>query len=169
METIIKSVKRSVNIETGEMLNKFIVYTTDKFNAIKSRKSGFMDTETNAISIFDSYLYSVAFDAISCLKASRIYTDLLNNAVDTDRVLDLLLTGAQIVVAVTKEDSENPDNSLGYYYRYDVENVELNIDEFTNVTLFELYKTTFTDKSKAYLTFVAKMLGVFEVFEAELS
>lgn len=169
METIIKSIKRLHDIETGETLNKFAVYITDKVQAIKSYKSGYTDTEVSSLSVFDSYLYSVAFDAIAGLKAGRVYADLLNNSIDTDRVLDLLLSGAEIVINVSKEDSQNKDNELGYYYKYDIIDVKLNIDEFTNVTLFELYKTTFVDKSRAYLTFVAKILNVFEVFEAELS
>ena len=169
METIIKSIKRLHDTETGEVLNRFAVYTTDSFRAIKSRKNGFVDAEVNAITVYDSYLYSVCFDVVSSLKAGRIYTDLLNNSVDTDRVLDLLLSGAEIVIAVSKEDSTNKDNDLGYYYKYDIENVVLHIDDFTNVALFELYRATFTDKSKAYMTFVAKLLGVYEVFEAELS
>lgn len=169
METIIKSIKRLHDIETGETLNKFAVYITDKVQAIKSYKSGYTDTEVSSLSVFDSYLYSVAFDAIAGLKAGRVYADLLNDSIDTDRVLNLLLSGAKIAITVTKEDSQNKDNELGYYYKYDIINVKLNIDEFTNVTLFELYKTTFTDKSRAYLTFVAKILNVFEVFETELS
>lgn len=169
METIIKSIKRLHDTETGELLNKFALYITDKVVAIKSRKSGYEDTEVASLSVFDSYLYSVAYDAVAGLKAARVYTDLLNDSIDTDRVLDLLLSGAEIVVTVTKEDSENKDNSLGYYYKYDIDDINLRIDEFTNVTLFELYRATFTDKSKAYMTFVAKLLGVYEVFEAELS
>ena len=169
METIIKSIKRLYDTETGEVLNRFAVYTTDSFRAIKSRKNGFVDAEVNAITVYDSYLYSVAYDAVAGLKTGRIYTDLLNDSIDTDRVLDLLLSGAEIVVTATKEDSENKDNSLGYYYKYDIDDINLRIDEFTNVALFELYRATFTDKSKAYMTFVAKLLGVYEVFEAELS
>lgn len=169
METIIKSIKRLHDTETGEVLNKFALYITDKVVAIKNRKSGYEDTEVASLSVYDSYLYSVAYDAVAGLKAGRIYTDLLNDSVDTDRVLDLLLTGAEIVVVVTKEDSENKDNTLGYFYKYDIEDVQLHIDEFTNVALFELYRATFTDKSKAYITFVAKMLGVFEIFKSELS
>lgn len=169
METIIKSIKRLHDTETGELLNKFALYITDKVVAIKSRKSGYEDTEVASLSVFDSYLYSVAYDAVAGLKAGRIYTDLLNDSIDTDRVLDLLLSGAEIVIVVSKEDSENKENTLGYFYKYDIEDVQLHIDEFTNVALFELYRATFTDKSKAYMTFVAKLLGVFEVFEAELS
>lgn len=169
METIIKSIKRLHDTETGEVLNRFAVYTTDSFHAIKSRKNGFVDTETKTITVYDSYLYSVCFDAIAGLKAGRIYTDLLNDCIDTDRVLDLLLDGAEIIVNVTKEDSESKDNELGYYYKYDIDDITLRIDEFTNVALFELYRATFTDKSRAYMTFVAKLLGVYEVFEAELS
>lgn len=169
METIIKSIKRSHDTQTGEVLNRFSVYTTDSFQAIKSRKNGFVDTEVGSITIYDSYLYSVAYDAVTGLKAGRIYTDLLNDCIDTDRVLDLLLSGAEIIVNVTKEDSENTNNPLGYYYKYDIDDITLRIDEFANVALFELYRATFTDKSKAYMTFVAKMLGVFEVFESELS
>lgn len=169
METIIKSIKRLHDTETGEVLNRFAVYTTDSFRAIKNRKNGFVDTEVNAITVYDSYLYSVCFDAVAGLKAGRIYTDLLNDSIDTDRVLDLLLSGAEAIVVVTKEDSENTNNQLGYYYKYDIDDITLRIDEFTNVALFELYRATFTDKSKAYMTFVAKMLGVFEIFESELS
>ena len=169
METIIKSIKRLYDTESGEVLNKFAVYITDKVRAIKNYKSGYTDTEVTTLSVYDNYLYSVCFDAVSSLKAARIYVDLLNNSVDTDRVLDLLLSGAEIVIAVSKEDSTNKDNDLGYYYKYDIENVVLHIDDFTNVALFELYRATFTDKSKAYMTFVAKLLGVYEVFEAELS
>lgn len=168
MQTKIKSIKRLFDVETGETLNKFVVYTTDKFSAIKSRKNGFVDVESNSVNLFDSYVYSVIFDAINGLKEGRIYADLLNNSIDTDQVLNLLVTGAEIDVIVTKEDSENPNNSLGYYYKYEIENVKLKIDEFTNVALFELYKATFADKSKAYLSFVAKMLQVFDVFEREL-
>lgn len=168
MQTKVKSIKRSVDVESGEILNKFVLYTTEKFSGIKSRKSGFVDVETNSISLFDSYLYSVVFDAVNGLKTGRIYTDLLNNCIDTDKVLELLVTGAKIDVTVTKEDSENTNNTLGYYYKYEIESIELNIDDFVNVSIFELYKATFTDKSKAYLSFVAKMLQVFDVFESEL-
>lgn len=168
METIIKSIKRLHDTETGEVLNRFAVYTTDSFRAIKNRKNGFVDTEVNAITVYDSYLYSVCFDAVAGLKAGRIYIDLLNDCIDTDRVLDLLFSGAEAIVVVTKEDSENTNNQLGYYYKYDIDDITLRIDEFTNVALFELYRATFTDKSKAYMTFVAKMLGVFEIFESEL-
>lgn len=169
MQTTIKSIQRLHDVETGEVLSKFVVYTTDKFNAIKSRKNGFIDIESSSINLFDSYVYSVVFDAINGLKEGRIYSDLLNNSIDTDRVVELLLANATIDVEVSKEDSDNPDNSLGYYYRYDIKNVVLKIDEFTNVTLFELYKATFTDKSKAYLSFVAKMLNVYDIFASELS
>lgn len=169
MQTRIKSIKRLSDVESGEVLNKFVVYTTNAFNAIKSRKNGFEDVESNSINLFDSYLYSVVFDAINELKEGRIYTDLLNNAIDTDLVLNLLVTGAEIDVTVIKEDSENPNNSLGYYYKYEIGDIKLKIDEFTNVALFELYKATFVDKSKAYLSFIAKMLQVFDIFKNELA
>lgn len=168
MQTKVKSVQRLHDVESGEVLNKFVVYTTNAFNTIKSRKNGFIDVESNSISLFDSYVYSVVFDAINGLKEGRIYSDLLNNSIDTDRVVELLLSNSIIDVEVSKEDSENPDNSLGYYYKYNIKNVVLSIDEFTNVTLFELYKATFADKSKAYLSFVAKMLQVFDIFKSEL-
>ena len=168
MQTKIKSAKRLNDLETGETLNKFVVYTTDKFNAIKSRKNGIVDVETNVITVYDSYLYSVVFDAVAGLKEGRVYSDLLNDCIDTDKVLDILLTGAEIVVNVSKEDSENTNNTLGYYYKYEIDSIKFNIDDFAKVSVFELYKATFTDKSKAYMTFVAKLLGVFEVFKAEL-
>lgn len=169
MQTTIKSIKRLANVETGEILNKISLYITDSISTIKSRKSGFVEAETNNFSLFDSYVYSLTFDAVSGLKEGRIYKELLSDSIDTDKVLELLLTNATIDVDVTKEDSENSENSLGFYFRYDVTSITLNIDEFTKASLFETYLATYKDKSKAYLAFIAKMLGVYDIFAAELS
>lgn len=169
MQTTIKNIQRLHDVETGEVLNKVSIYITDKISTIKSRKNGFVETESNSFSLFDSYVYSLTFDAISALKEGRIYKDLLTDSIDTDRVLELLLTNATIKVDVSKEDSENQDNSLGFYFRYDVASITLNIDEFTKASMFEMYLATYKDKSKAYLAFIAKMLGVYDIFADELS
>lgn len=169
MQTTIKSIKRLANVETGEILNKISLYITDSISTIKSRKNGFVEAETNSFSLYDSYIYSLAFDAITALKEGRIYKDLLTDSIDTDRVLELLLTNATIEVDVSKEDSENQDNSLGFYFRYDVTSISLDIDEFTKASMFEMYLATYKDKNKAYLAFIAKMLGVYDIFAAELS
>lgn len=169
MQTTIKSIKRLANVESGEILNKISLYITDPISTIKSRKNGFVEAETNSFSLYDSYVYSLVFDAISGLKEGRIYKELLSDSVDTDRVLELLLTNATVEVDVSKEDSENSENALGFYFRYDVTNVVLDIDEFTKASIFEMYLATYKDKSKAYLAFVAKMLGVYDIFAAELS
>lgn len=169
MQTRIKSIKRLANVETGEILNKISLYITDSISNIKSRKNGFVETETNSFSLYDSYVYSIAFDAVSGLKEGRIYKELLSDSIDTDKVLELLLANANIEISVSKEDSENSENSLGFYFRYDVTSISLDIDIFTKVSIFEIYLSTYREKSKAYLSFVAKMLNVYDVFAAELS
>lgn len=166
MQTIIKSVVRYTDKTTGEVMDKYVIYLTNNVKGLKMYKSGLTETDCTSIALFDSYVDSVVYDAINELKESRIYTDLLNNTIDKDSIINLLLCGANIEINATKADSDNPDNSLGYYYRYDIENISLNIDEFTKASIFEIYINTFSTKSKAYLAFIAKTLGVYEIYES---
>ena len=165
MQTKIKSVSRLMDKESGERLNQFVVYTDNKeLPSLKMYKDGLKDIKTNAFKVYDSYLEACIFDCISYLKEGRIYVDLLNNCVDKDAIISLLLCGANIEISATKVDSDNPDNSLGYYYRYDIEDIKSNVDEYSKASIFEMYKTTFVDKSEAYLRFVSKLLGVESIF-----
>lgn len=168
MNNKIKSIVRYTDKETGEVLDKYVIYLTNTVKGLKMYKNGLTETDCTSISLFDSYVDSLVYDAINGLKEGRIYADLLNNVVDKDNVINLLLCGADVEIEATKVDSDNPNNSLGYYYRYDVSNIKLNIDEFTKASVFEVYRSVFEDKSKSYLAFVAKMLGVYEIFETEL-
>lgn len=150
--------------ESGERLNQFVIYTDNKeLPSLKMYKDGLKDVKTNAFKVYDSYLEACIFDFISYLKEGRIYVDLLNNCVDKDAIISLLLCGANIEISATKVDSDNPENSLGYYYRYDIEDIKSNVDEYSKASIFEMYKTTF-DKSEAYLRFVSKLLGVESIF-----
>ena len=162
--TTIKSVTRYTNKTTGEMMDKYTIYLTDSIVGIKMYKSGLTEADCTSVNLFDSYMDSVVYDAISGMKEGRIYSDLLNNCVDKDAIISLILCGADIEISATKVDSDNPDNSLGYYYRYDIEGIKLNIDEYSKASIFEMYKTTFVDKSEAYLRFVSKLLGVESIF-----
>lgn len=150
--------------ESGERLNQFVIYIDNKeLPSLKMYKDGLKDVKTNAFKVYDSYLEACIFDFISYLKEGRIYVDLLNNCVDKDAIISLLLCGANIEISATKVDSDNPENSLGYYYRYDIEDIKSNVDEYSKASIFEMYKTTF-DKSEAYLRFVSKLLGVESIF-----
>lgn len=150
--------------ESGERINQFVIYTDNKeLPSLKMYKDGLKDVKTNAFKVYDSYLEACIFDFISYLKEGRIYVDLLNNCVDKDAIISLLLCGANIEISATKVDSDNPENSLGYYYRYDIEDIKSNVDEYSKASIFEMYKTTF-DKSEAYLRFVSKLLGVESIF-----
>lgn len=169
MQTTIKSVSRYTDKTTGEMMDKYVIYVTNSVKGLKMYKSGLTETDCTSIALFDSYVDSIVYDAINGLKEGRIYSDLLNNAIDKDSIINLLLSGADIEVSTEKVDSENPDNSLGFYYRYDVTNISLNIDEFAKASIFEEYSNTFKDKSKAYLAFIAKRLGVYEIYESMFS
>lgn len=166
MQTSIKSVSRYTDKTTGEMMDKYVIYLTNSVKGLKMYKSGLTETDCTSIALFDSYVDSIVYDAINGLKEGRIYSDLLNNTIDKDSIINLLLCGADIEISAEKVDSENPDNTLGYYYRYDIEDIKLNVDEFTKASIFEIYLNTFSTKSKAYLAFIAKTLGVYDIYES---
>ena len=165
MQTRITSVSRLTDKQTGETLNQFVVYTNSReIPSLRMGKDGLKDVTSNAFKVFDSYLESCVFDAISELKEGRIYADLLNVAIDTDSIICLLLANATVEVDFAKVDSLCQQNTLGYYYRYDINNIQLCVDEYTKATLFEMYRRVFADKSEAYLRFIAQMLGVEAIF-----
>lgn len=166
MQTTIKSVSRYTDKTTGEMMDKYVIYLTNSVKGLKMYKSGLTETDCTSIALFDSYVDSIVYDAINGLKEGRIYSDLLSNTIDKDSIINLLLCGADIEISAEKVDSENPDNTLGYYYRYDIEDIKLNVDEFTKASIFEIYLNTFSTKSKAYLVFIAKTLGVYDIYES---
>lgn len=169
MQTKIKGIARYADKTTGEMLDKYTIYLSDSIKGLRMYKSGLTEADCTSVSLFDSYIDSVVYDAISTLKEGRIYSDLLNNAIDKDSVINLLLCGADIDISDEKVDSENPDNTLGFYYKYEIKDIVLNIDTFDKVSIFEMYIKTFKDKSQAYLAFIAKSLGVYEIYESMFS
>lgn len=165
MQTKILSLSRYVDKETGELSNFYYVYTNSKeIASLRMYKSGLKEIESNSFKVFDSYLESCIRDAINSLREYRVYADLLNNAVDKDSIINLLISNATIELDVEKIDSENENNELGYYYKYNIQNIVLDIDEFNKVTIFEVYRNTFQTSSEAYLRFVSKLLGVENVF-----
>lgn len=167
MQTKITSVNRLIDKESGERLNMFVVYVDNKeVPSLRMFKDGLKDVKSNAFKVYDSYLESCLYDAISSLKEGRIYSQLLDLAIDTDSIVSLLLSNATIELVFEKVDSLNESNSLGYYYKYDVSNIQLSIDEYSKVTMFEMYKRVFADRSDAYLRFIAQMLGVESIFFA---
>lgn len=165
MQTKVLSISRYVDKETGELSNVYYIYTDSKeINSLRMYKDGLKSIKSNSFKLFDSYLESCVRDVIGGLKEGRVYSDLLNNAIDKDSVINLLISNAIIDLNIEKIDSENSDNSLGFYYKYNIENIVLNIDDFNKVTIFEVYKNAFKDYSDAYLRFVSKLLGVENVF-----
>lgn len=167
MQTKVLSIKRIVDAESSEVLNQFVVYTDNKeIPSLRMRKDWLTEVKTNSFKVYDSYLESCLYDAISSLKEGRIYSQLLDLAIDTDSIVSLLLANATIDVTFEKVDSLNESNSLGYYYKYDISNIQLSIDEYSKVTMFEMYRKIFADKSEAYLKFIAQMLGVDGIFFA---
>ena len=165
MQTTITSVNRLIDKETGESINMFTVYTNSKIiPSLRMRKDGLTEVKTNSFKVYDSYLESCLYDAISSLKEGRIYSQLLDLAIDTDSIVSLLLSNATIELSFEKVESLNESNSLGYYYKYDISNIQLSIDEYSKATIFEMYRKVFSDKSEAYLKFIAQMLGVESIF-----
>lgn len=165
MQANILSVSRLTNKETGESLNMFVIYTDNKeIPSLRMYKDGLKEVKSNAFKVFDSYLESCLYDAISKLKEGRIYNQLLDVAIDTDYVINLLLSNAIIDVTFEKIDSLSEDNSLGYYYKYNIDAINLSIDEYSKVSIYEMYKKIFADRSDAYLRFIAKTLEVEAIF-----
>lgn len=167
MQVKINSVARLTDKETGEVSNIIVIYTSsNEIPYIAMYKDGLHDIQSNRFKVFDSYLESVVYDSINNLKEGRVYSDLLTSVVDKDSVINTLLCGAVIELSVEKTDSENENNKLGYYYRYNIDSINLALDEFAKASLFETYQTTFANKSEAYLRFVATVLGVESIFFA---
>lgn len=165
MQINILSVSRLTNKETGESLNMFVVYTDNKdVPSLRMYKDGLKEVKGNSFKVFDSYLESCLYDAISTIKEGRVYTDLLNLAIDTDTIVNLLLTNATIDVSFEKVDSLCEENSIGYYYKYNIDAIKLNVDDYAKVSIFEMYRKIFADRSDAYLKFISKLLGVENVF-----
>lgn len=165
MQTKITGVSRLMDKETGEVLNMFIIYVDNKeVPSLRMFKDGLKDVNSNAFKVYDSYLESCLFEAVSKTKEGRVYTDLLNVAVDTDNIVSLLLTNAAINVEFEKVDSLSTENTLGYFYKYTITIEKLDVDEYSKATMFETYKRIFADRSEAYLRFISKLLGVETIF-----
>lgn len=165
MQAKVTSVVRLMDKSSGEMLNQFVVYTDNKeLPSLKMYKDGLKDVKSNAFKVFDSYLESVTYEAISGLKEGRIYSQLLDVAIDTDYIINLLLTNAAVNIEFEKVDSLSAENALGYFYKYSISIEQLAIDEYAKASLYEMYRKIFSDKSEAYLKFISQMLGVDGIF-----
>ena len=167
MQVTINSISRIIDKETGEVSNLVNVYTNSKdIDSLRMYKNGLTEVKSNNFKVYDSYLESVVYDAINATKEARIYSDLLSTVVDKDSVINTLLCGATINLDIEKVDSDNENNTLGYYYKYNIDSVSLALDEYAKASLFELYQVAFSNKSEAYLRFVAICLGVDSIFFA---
>ena len=167
MQAKINSVIRLTDKETDEITNMVAIYTNSKdIDSLRMYKNGLTEIKGNNFKVYDSYLESVVYDTINTTKEGRVYNDLLGATVDKDSVINLLLCGAEVELEIEKVDSENENNTLGYYFKYNIQSIKLNLDELAKASLFELYQQTFSNKSEAYLRFVAKCLGVDSIFFA---